>query len=323
MHHSRDREGAAMSLMQRGRQWYLKLAIPRPIRKLFPTSAGNPRDFIWESLGKSHDHAQVEAHTRTAEYRRLFARAALMTAEAIAAELEAIKDRAKGRATVATLPLLESELQRLRGEREAYWKEQYEAFMAEREEYPPDLLLTGPDAEDQRLQRRLARASVYPKVAKLASKLGIALTPEIQDQLADRYLKEVEGRDHSGVGNLIEDRGETITQAAEAFYSELEREKVRAQTLDGHKRFVRAFVDHYGDVPLASVTRAMASDFLTAMASGRANRTVNNYAATMLGLFKSARNRGRFQGKNPFEDQRRKAAGEKRQAFTAAEIAKL
>src|SRR5262245_61355184 len=181
-----------------------------------------------------------------------------MTPEAIAAELEAIKDRAKGRATVANLPLLESELQRLRGEREAYWKEQYEAFMAEREEYPPDLLLTGPDAETQRLSRRVMRATVYPQVAKLAAKLGIALTPEVQDQLADRYLKEVEGRDHSGVDNLIEHQGETINQAAEAWFAEMQRPDagVRAQTLDGHKLRVRAFVDHCGDIPLSSVTRA-------------------------------------------------------------------
>src|SRR5262249_55408779 len=44
---------------------------------------------------------------------------------------------------------------------------------------------------------------------------------------------------------------------------------------------------------------------------------------TMQSLFKSARNRGRFQGDNPFEDQRRKASGEKREAFTAEELHKL
>src|SRR5262249_17111475 len=195
-----------MSLMQRGRQWYLKLAIPRPIRKLFPTSTGKPRDFIWESLGKSHDHAQVEAHTRTAEYRRLFARAALMTAEAIAAELEAIKDRAKGRATVATLPLLESELQRLRAEREADWKAQYEARSAALDE-----------------QREAQRRDVYPQVAKLAAKGGISLPPEVYNQLADRYLKEVEDPRYGGAGNLIEHRGETINQAAEAWFAEMQR----------------------------------------------------------------------------------------------------
>src|SRR5262249_24715085 len=204
-----------MSLMQRGRQWYLKLAIPRPIRKLFPTSTGKPRDFIWESLGKSHDHAQVEAHTRTAEYRRLFARAALMTAEAIAAELEAIKDRAKGRAAVATLPLLESELQRLRGEREAHGAAQYEAFNAE---YPPSSHDELWDDKMQQIQRRIVRANVYPKIAELAERLGIALTPETQDQLADKYLKEVEGHDYGGVRRL-QDQGETITQASEAWFA--------------------------------------------------------------------------------------------------------
>jgi integrase len=119
--------------------------------------------------------------------------------------------------------------------------------------------------------------------------------------------------------------GETITQAAEAWFSEMQRPGagVRPQTLDGHRLRVRAFVEHCGDIPLASVTRAMASDFLTAITAGRSNRTVNNYAMTMQCLFKSARNRGRFQGENPFEDQRHKAGGEKREAFTAAELHKL
>src|SRR5262249_46954500 len=50
-------------------------------------------------------------------------------------------------------------------------------------------------------------------------------------------------------------QGETISQAAEAFYGELEREGVRPQTLDGHKLRVRAFVERCGDIALANVTR--------------------------------------------------------------------
>src|SRR5262249_55646476 len=72
-----------------------------------------------------------------------------------------------------------------------------------------------------------------------------------------------------------------------------------------------------------TVTRATAADWLAKVAQGRSNRTVNNYAMTMQCLFKSARNRGRFEGENPFEDQRRKAGGEKREAFTPAELHKL
>src|SRR5262249_53896 len=122
-----------------------------------------------------------------------------------------------------------------------------------------------------------------------------------------------------------QDQGETITQASEAWFAEMQRPGagVRAQTLDGHKLRVRAFVDQCGDVPLSSVTRVMASDFLSAIPKGRSNRTTTNHGTTLKCLFKSARNRGRFQGENPFEDQRRKAAGEKREAFTAAEIHKL
>src|SRR5262249_18517708 len=119
--------------------------------------------------------------------------------------------------------------------------------------------------------------------------------------------------------------GETISQAAEAWFAELQRPDagVQPQTLDGHRLRVRRFVEHCGDIPLASVTRAMASDFLTAVSKGRSNRTVNNYAITLQCLFKSARNRGRFQGENPFEDQRRKAGKTSYEKFTDAELQTL
>jgi integrase len=85
------------------------------------------------------------------------------------------------------------------------------------------------------------------------------------------------------------------------------------------------FVEHCGDVPLATVTRATASDFLAkvAAAGGLTNRTVNNYATTLASVFKSARHRGRFTGDNPFEGQKRKAGGESYEAFEAAEIQTL
>jgi integrase len=44
---------------------------------------------------------------------------------------------------------------------------------------------------------------------------------------------------------------------------------------------------------------------------------------TMQGIFKSARNRGRFTGDNPFEDMRRKVVGEKREEFSAEELEKI
>src|SRR5262245_22226829 len=89
---------------------------------------------------------------------------------------------------------------------------------------------------------------------------------------------------------------------------------------DGHRLRVRAFVEHCGDIPLASVTRAMASDFLTKVASGTSNRTANNYCTTLARLFKSATNRGRFTGNNPFADQKRKAGGKSYEPFSNKDL---
>jgi integrase len=77
--------------------------------------------------------------------------------------------------------------------------------------------------------------------------------------------------------------------------------------LDGHRLRVRAFVDKCGDLPLAGVTRAIASDFLDGLDVSR--RTRNNYAQTLKCVFKSAGRRGRFSNAeedNPFGDQRSK-----------------
>ena len=99
---------------------------------------------------------------------------------------------------------------------------------------------------------------------------------------------------------------------------------VKQTTLDGHRLRVQAFVGHCGDIPLSSITRATASDFLAKIgAGGLSNRTVNNYSTTMAGLFKSARFRGRFTGDNPFEGQKRKAGGKSYEPFEVPELQTL
>lgn len=117
--------------------------------------------------------------------------------------------------------------------------------------------------------------------------------------------------------------GETVSQAAAAWFSELERTGRRGQTLEGHQLRVKAFTDHAGDLPLAGVTRAMAADFRAHIAAGRANRTVNKYMTTLACVFKSARQRGRFQGDNPFEDQRLENVGKSYQPFAPSELQTL
>jgi integrase len=118
--------------------------------------------------------------------------------------------------------------------------------------------------------------------------------------------------------------GETISQAAEAWFADMTRDPAAAPqgtTLDGHRLRVRAFVDKYRDLPLTDVTRAMASDFLGGLAV--ANRTRNAYATTLRCVFDCARKRGRFTGDNPFDDQKAKVAGSSYVPFTDTELQTL
>jgi integrase len=119
--------------------------------------------------------------------------------------------------------------------------------------------------------------------------------------------------------------GETINQAAEAWFKELTRDKAaapRQQTIDGHRLRVRAFVDAAGDVPLTDVTRAAAADFLAGLKVS--NRTRNAYATTLRSIFECARRRGRFTGRdNPFDGMKAKVAGSSYQPFTIPQLQTL
>src|SRR5262249_49159812 len=155
----------------------------------------------------------------------LFERAAVMTPEAIQSELAAIKARGKARETVATLPLLETELQRLRAGREAY-QARFETWLAG---YKP------PSPEEL---RRIERTRVRQEVAEPPARLGRPLTPAKYDVLADRYLEDVEypvsGEPAAGA-RAEQDQGETVNQAAEHWFAEMQRPDagVPSQTLDG------------------------------------------------------------------------------------------
>jgi integrase len=128
--------------------------------------------------------------------------------------------------------------------------------------------------------------------------------------------------------SISDPTAETINQAAEAWFSEIQSDATVARkqtTIEGHRLRVRAFIEHCGgDIPLASVTRAIASDFLTKIAAtGLSNRTVNNYATTLMTIFRNARKRGRVTGDNPFEDQKREPGGESYVPFEISELQKL
>jgi integrase len=82
-------------LWQRGRQWYLRLAIPRPLRRHFLSGTGNPLAKIVEPLGSDYEAAKLMAAHRVAACMSVFARlraGVVMTPEQIKAALHEPND---------------------------------------------------------------------------------------------------------------------------------------------------------------------------------------------------------------------------------------
>jgi integrase len=121
-------------------------------------------------------------------------------------------------------------------------------------------------------------------------------------------------------------KGETITQALEEWLAEVQSDKataIRADTVSGHRGRVKAFTDKFGDMPLASITRQNAAEFLGGLKCQ--NQTKNQYVMTIKAIIEGARKRGRF-GKNednPFAGQRKKFEREERDRYTDEEALML
>jgi integrase len=116
--------------------------------------------------------------------------------------------------------------------------------------------------------------------------------------------------------------GETVSQALEEWIKDRMKTKPsKPDTYKGHRTRLRVFVDKHGDLPLTDVTRAMAYDFLSGL--GKANRTRNNYTATMSYIFNFAKQRGRFMGENPFAGQTVDDVGDSYEPFKVEELQKL
>jgi integrase len=249
-------------LWQRGRQWYLRLPIPTPIRPYFLSSTGKPMVRVVEPLGDSYEVAKAMAAQRVAVCTAVFTRLRAgeeMTPEQVKAALEPDPD---------------------------------------------------PEPHDPFVYLRWLRSPEYHR------------SPEYQQK-----IRRFEAYGASQPASTEKPAGETVSQAAEAWFAEMTRNKSAAPrdtTIGGHRLRVRAFVDSVGDVPLTDVTRATASDFLRGL--DVSNRTRNNYALTLKLVFKHAGRRGRFSAReedNPFHDQRSKVAGSSRERFTVDELRKL
>jgi integrase len=259
-------------LWRRGNQWYLRVAIPRPLRHLFLSSSGKPMVRVVERLSDSREVAKVMAAERVAVCMRVFARI---------------------KAGLLTTP------------------EQVADAMHPGE---PDIALE--PGFDEAMRRYLAS----PELRKAEFERYRRTELERRVRVFEEYAAST--RDGERPASTT---GETITQAAEAWFKELKRDKSpRDTTLGGHRLRVRAFVEKSGDLPLTEVTRAMARDFLDGL--NVKARTRNNYADTLKYIFKSAGRRGRFSNAeedNPFDDQRSKPAGSSYQPFAVAELQTL
>jgi integrase len=253
----------AKNLIQKGSAYYCKVAIPRPLRSLFLSETGKPKDAIWEALGPDKTPAMARCAARVAYWTRVFVR--LQAGE-----------------TLDDIKRSDESLEKLR--------QQLNRDMAERRERPLSPL-------------------AY-QLLSLFEADGMVPAPITPREVA------------APVRDLAQ-TSETVSQAAAAMYETMERDKRRKTTVDGHKLRVRAFVEACGDIPLASITRAVTSDWLDKIGEGRSNRTRNAYAMTMALVIETARKRGRYQGDNPFSGQKAKAVGSSYQPFTAEELRTL
>jgi integrase len=287
----------ARILRQRGRQWVAHIQIPRPLRRFFLSHTGKPKDSIWEPLGADLSSAKPRAAQLAASYEAVFAR--------LRAGEQLTPDQIE--ASIAIDGELVAKLRR------EIASEVASGFERSGGKITIQFLRSGEAAEIRRQER-----------AALVEEHGIS-TDDADRLLEARRHGLFDGLQKAGVPLFGDEAAgaETITQAAEHWYAEMMRPgaEVKAATLDGHRLRIRAFIEHAGDLALTSVSRTMASDFLTAIAAGgRSNRTVNIYATTLACLFKSAKQRGRFQGENPFDAQKRRAEGKSYEAFRPVEL---
>jgi integrase len=299
------------NLRQRGRQWYLQLGIPRSLRHFFLSHSGKPMAAIEQPLGDSFEQARNECARRVANYRELFSRlhaGEQLTPEQVKAAMSFDRAAEKRR-------LLQKELAAI-----------YAGA-------PADVLLDPHlDAEVEELVRRgepdPVKARLVVETAKaLARSAYNAKLLERMPPLPASWVTAPTSIEAITSGGTISGgtiSGETINQAAEAWIKEMTRDESaapRTTTIDGHRLRVRAFVDKCRDVPLTSVTRAIASDFLGGL--DVSNRTRNAYATTLKCVFDCARQRGRFAGENPFADMKAKVAGSSYEPFTVTELQTL
>jgi len=274
----------AQNLIRKGNGLYCKISIPRPLRDHFLNEAGKQRESIWETLGPDYTVAKPKCAARVAYWEGVFAR--LRSGETLD-DIKAADERERAMAEA-------------RAHQDREWKKIVDSI-------PPDEARTTIETYREELKRT---QELYLKEIRTLEehleRLGMAPAPVIVPAVP-----------------VDPSTSETASQAAEALYGALERDQRRQTTVDGHRLRVRAFIETCGDIPLATITRQVASDFLDKIGENLSNRTRNAYAMTMALVIETARKRGRYQGENAFNGQKAKAAGESYRPFESDELQRL
>jgi len=267
---------------------YCKVSIPRPLRRHFLSESGKEKDAIWEPMGQDPVAAKTRCADRVAHWLHVFAR--LQAGETLE-DIKASEDIDRANAELA------------------------EAFARERREHIADFspeqlaaelwkMAFARDHADKRLReledRAKATGLTEAEYQEHLRREGIRMMPPV------RWVEPAT----VPAAPVEPPVSETVSEAAEELAKALQRDGLKQMTICEHRQRIAKFIKRCGDLPLAQVTRAMASDFLDWIGEGRSNATRNNYAGSMAQVFTCARKRGRFSGDNPFSDQKIEAESE-------------
>jgi integrase len=330
-----------LHLWRRHNVYYLRLAIPPALRQHFPSASGKPRDKIVEPLGTGDlRQAQALRNQRVAHFERVFARlrsGVVLSPEEIAEEGRRVYDELLRplQEVRANLPI-ETERQAVQ------WAEDKEIDRRVGEEIERIATARGikiePETETWRaLGRTLIEAicgatgEPLPEPLATAANMRKHGTPFLQFGATVASTPVPVLPAPTAAPSRAPADGERFSEALEAHLAVVARRGRVQTTLADYRRIGEAFTKHCKDAPLSSITRAMASDFLDAVAEEHSDSTVNGCVALLSAVFEDARRRGRFEkNHHPFEDQKRKnveadsyvpfTLDELRRLFAAAEF---
>jgi integrase len=288
------------NLWLRHKTWFLRLSIPPSLRHHF-----GGKDKIVETLETSDLNVAIaERDRRTAEYH---------------AQFERLRSGGPTEGDVARI--------------QRYAHQTGKVLAQSRKLSSATLSLDAdalPPATLERIITYMIDQHATVELMEAQDMLGITFDPATRRKIGLAILDAKARAGATGMTGLPEvpsfapsTDGEKFSEAFEAHVRELERAGTRATTIESYRQMAGAFQAWCKDAQIASITRAMASDFLVEIGATRSNATVNQYAALLAAVFETARRRGRFTGDNGFKDQKRRAEVESYEAFTGAELTKL